>query len=325
MNKYKYRPKKNEINYNFIQDIEKDKSLLDFSRLNEKTRLFTGENCNYKCFFCYYKDNLNNKKTFNEIKEDIDLLDPYFKLFELSGGESSIHSNWFDILKYLKEKNKKISTLSNGGLFYNYDFISKSKDYGLEEILFSIHGTQKTHDKIVKHDGAYNKIMKGIQHCTKLGIDIRINTVVCPDNVKELRELIRLVNCNSTQWNILPLNYWDDASNLESFNEEEFLELLNKELEIVKQKIIQELNIRYIPYCCLDERFHPNIKNLIHHLTDYKDWNNVSMNINNFKNNPDLSLDNRLKIMREDRLDSFFKNKNCLSCKFNPLCDGYKL
>ena len=65
----------------------------------ERAKLDTGTHCNYRCEFCYYKTQLNDVTEFNIIKDRIDYLVACgITEVDLSGGESSIHKQWFDIL-----------------------------------------------------------------------------------------------------------------------------------------------------------------------------------------------------------------------------------
>ena len=106
----------NNLNLNNIYNL----SYKDAININicNRAKLDTGTHCNYGCSFCYYIDKLNIIKPFELIKKDID----YFKACEiteldLSGGESSIHKDWFKILEYARGMGFSVSCLSNGSKF----------------------------------------------------------------------------------------------------------------------------------------------------------------------------------------------------------------
>ena len=44
---------------------------------------------------------------------------------DLSGGESSIHKDWLDILDYCKEKELYVSTLSHAGKSSDFEFLKE--------------------------------------------------------------------------------------------------------------------------------------------------------------------------------------------------------
>src|SRR6056300_820579 len=80
-----------------------------------RAKLDTGTFCNYDCEFCYYQGLLDVKTSYEDIITRIDKLHEYgITEVYLSGGESSVHKQWFDILKYCNERFTNISTLSNG-------------------------------------------------------------------------------------------------------------------------------------------------------------------------------------------------------------------
>ena len=64
-----------------------------------RARLDTGTFCNYDCEFCYYQGDLDKVTNFSTIKGRIDILHKYgIEEIDLSGGESSVHKQWFEIL-----------------------------------------------------------------------------------------------------------------------------------------------------------------------------------------------------------------------------------
>ena len=150
------------------------------TKANERARLDTGPLCNYKCEFCYYKDQLSNRDPLEEILKRVDYIWDYgIRQIDLSGGESSVEPNWFKILDYCKAKGFTISTLSHGGKFSNMEFLQKSVEHGLSEILFSLHGyDEPTHDRITGVKGSFTKILQAIDNANELGLTVRLNCTV---------------------------------------------------------------------------------------------------------------------------------------------------
>ena len=141
----------------------------------QRAKVDTGTFCNYKCSFCYYYDKLSEKKSYEEIKRQIDyLIESGIREIDLSGGESTIHENWFDILDYCNKNNLYISTVSNGFMFNNKSFIEKSYQKGLKEILFSLHGPDENiHNNIVKNKFAFQHLIQAINNAKELNILLR--------------------------------------------------------------------------------------------------------------------------------------------------------
>jgi MoaA/NifB/PqqE/SkfB family radical SAM enzyme len=56
---------------------------------------------------------------------------------------------------------RNIACITNGYKFADPEFIEKSQIYGLNELLFSLHGsTAETHDEMTGVKGSYHKIKK---------------------------------------------------------------------------------------------------------------------------------------------------------------------
>ncbi len=109
-------------------NLNKLSPLLDNEPICTRAKLDTGTLCNYKCTFCYYKDKLDICDSFEVIKERIDyLVKCGIKELDLSGGESSYHPDWFKILDYCTLNNLYISTISNGSMFSDYEFLKNQK------------------------------------------------------------------------------------------------------------------------------------------------------------------------------------------------------
>ncbi len=306
---------------------------------NYRTKIDTGFACNAKCFFCYYKNHLNDpfmdkEKIFSQIKIAKKL---NFQKVEFSGGESSYHPNWFDFLDFAKDLNLKSSTLSNGFKFSDYKFLKKSKEKGLEEILFSLHSYKNNHDKHLGTKGAFEKIIRAIENSLELDIITRINITVTPSNQNYLNDLFKYLDKKNIfkhirQYNFLPINEWRDAKNVgynsqNKLNIELIYPIFDKILDLNKS---ENLNIRYYPYCLLDKKYHLNIKNYISHYIDNFDWHPFFTyytdykNIEIIKNFRKRNLNYYVNKLKNQRNSQYFYKEECLNCDYKNICDGFK-
>jgi len=65
-----------------------------------RAKLDTGTFCNMDCSFCYYKEHLDVKTSKDIIFKRVDYLRAMGVVeVDLSGGESSVHEDWFEILE----------------------------------------------------------------------------------------------------------------------------------------------------------------------------------------------------------------------------------
>jgi len=293
--------------------------------INTRAKLDTGTFCNYACNFCYYYDKLHEITSLDVIKERIDYIaECGMTEVDLSGGESSVHKEWFKILDYCTEKGLRISCLSNGFKFADIEFLKKSREHGLREILFSLHGYDEvSHDKIVGRKNAFKRMIKAIQNCHELGIIVRFNCTVTKDNFKQLdNEYVDLVNSlQPQQINFLTLNHWDDANKIETFSYNESTPAIKSSIDKLN---VPEIVVRYTPYCFMQGYEH-YVCNTYHHIHDVKDWNiaiyNHTLDPDLYKKDPRSEL---YKKANENRNMFYTKQKECLKCKYYYICDGYE-
>lgn len=307
----------NELSHKLV--IDRDEPI------NERAKLDTGTHCNYRCEFCYYKTQLNEITEFEIIKKRIDyLVECGIKEADLSGGESSIHKNWFEILDYCKYKGLKISTLSNGYKFADKKFLQKSKEHGLEEILFSVHGYDKeSHNILVGHRKGFENIKQAIHNAHELGILVRINCTVTHKNFKSLPtkfvELMR--ELNPFEVNFLTLNYWDDAGEQETINYEVVTPYIHQTIDSLKT-FINIINVRYTPYCFM-KGYEKYVCNYYQHIYDIYDWNiavyDESITPKDYRKEPYIAM---YKAAEKKRNWSYYKKYECLECRHYYICDG---
>lgn len=307
------------MNYNQFSSIELE-ILQD--KFNTRAKLDTGTHCNYECSFCYYLDKLDVVTDVEIIKARAKkLYDFGMTEIDLSGGESSIHRNWFEILDYCKELGfKNISALTNGFKFANIEFLKKSQDHGLSELLFSLHGwDSESHAKIVNRKGSFERMLEAIKNCQFLGIKVRINCTVTSFNAPHLDEYVKLVNeIKPFQMNFLPLNYWEDAQKVEPESYELLSEHIKKAIDHLNQEI--EINVRYIPYCFM-QGYEKYVVGIYQHIFDRGDWNIIAYDIERLPEKP-ATIEDYFSAAKTKRVFSYTKEKECFNCKFFNICDG---
>ena len=282
-------------------------------------RLNTGTRCQANCYFCYYKDQLDAEHLdINIIKNEIDLLkDSGIKEIELSGGESTIHKDFFEILKYIETKNfENVSMLSNGIKLADMSFITKCKEHGLSEILFSLHGSnQEMHDKILGVK-SFKQICQAITNANTLDIRVRINCVIDSHFTHGAEYAALLDNFDIYQVNFLPLNYWDDAKKLDTFNYD--LTHVKTFIDINKDKY--PINVRYVPLCYM-KGYEEHCVSTLDHIFDASDWNIQCFNLTEVQI---LNRENMLKTAITNRNNTYIKPLECKGCEHIMRCDGYE-
>ena len=299
--------------------------LIDYNEpFCKRAKLDTGTQCNYKCKFCYYRDLLTKETPFEIIKDRIDyLIECGIKEVDLSGGESSIHNNWFDILIYCKYHGLNISTLTNGSMFSDINFLRTSKDYGLQEILFSLHGyDEDSHNKIVGDPNGFKNIIQSIKNANELKMLVRINCVVSQDNYRELpNKYSKLIEeLRPYEVNFLTLNLWNNAKQIKILSYKNSTDSIKACID--KLDFVPIINVRYTPYCYMSG-YEKYVCNIYQHIYDIYDWNMAvydgKLSPSKYKFDP---LQCMFDVARNNRVNSYYKSKKCMLCKYFYICDG---
>ena len=297
----------------------------DTKRCN-RGRLDTGTHCNYDCEFCYYQGMLHIKTDLETIKKRIDILHEYeIDEVDLSGGESSIHKDWFTILKYCNSKFSHISTLSNGWAFANEDFVIKSKAHGLKEIMFSLHGyDEQSHDAIVRRKGAWKRINKAIELAHAHDIIVRINCTVYQKNIEGLLTYHNVIRkLRPLEVNFLTLNYWTNNNNAEPIDYKQATDNIKSCIDKIKD-YVKFINVRYTPYCYMIG-YEKYVCNQFQHIYDRFDWNKeiYGYNIDTTKKyTHKQKIDMAYAEAYKQRTTTYNKPTECFKCKFYNICDG---
>ena len=324
------------MNYNQFSHPSIDQTWTELDHpLCKRAKLDTGKLCNLNCKFCYYKYQLDQMDDLDTIKKRVDYLTTYSLIteIELSGGESSIHPQWFEILDYCSQYYNHISTLSHGQKFANNEFLLKSKEHGLKEILFSVHGYGYEHDEIVQKMGAYHKLNQAINNSLDNELITRINCTVTPENIKNLttgflNDILYFIERGLKQLNFIFYNYWDDNKKGQLFNYPDLTKPIEIIIEVIKRVYPDfDIRLRYIPFCMISEEYHSLIYGQYQHVFDTTDWNKEVYSgkqyfNKNYKYSWKESLSLGWQAAKQSRLHTYFKPKECYKCKHFIWCDG---
>jgi MoaA/NifB/PqqE/SkfB family radical SAM enzyme len=296
-----------------------------------RAKLDTGTFCNYDCEFCYYRDKLDIKTPFEVVKQRADWLLAYgITQVDLSGGESSVSQDWFQILDYCNERFEHVSCLSHGGKFANKEFLAESKAHGLKEVLFSLHGaTDETHDSITNRKGSFKRILQAIKNAQELDILVRINCTVYYKNYKQLDNIYaQLINeIKPFEVNFITLNYWEGAD-IEAINVSygDMTTNIKRCIDLLDKNML--INVRYVPYCYM-EGYEKYVCDQYQHIYDLYDWNK-EMYIDDIGPRVDVSKqythEEKLALAyaqcADHRIRYYRKDVKCVTCKYFYICDG---
>tara|TARA_B100000029_G_scaffold462054_1_gene494228 strand:- start:390 stop:1382 length:993 start_codon:yes stop_codon:yes gene_type:complete len=193
-----------------------------FGRSFPYIRLSITDVCNFKCGYClpngYQKDNSDNRK-FLDINEIKRLAKGLSELgvckIRLTGGEPTVRSDFFDIVKILKNETgiKKVVITTNG---YRLNKISNQlSNSGLDGINISIDSLNRETFKVITGHDRLPEIIEGIRNLQNLNFqNIKINAVLLKginDSEKNFDEWSKFIKINKIDLRYIELMQTGDG------------------------------------------------------------------------------------------------------------------
>jgi MoaA/NifB/PqqE/SkfB family radical SAM enzyme len=324
-----------------LHNLRDYKDLKPCGELTKRSRLFTGYGCNIKCQFCFYKDE-KHKDIKNLIYQQLEQGKRYGILdWDISGGEPSILSYWFDLLKDMKDMGfRSIACITNGYRFSDTDFMMKSVAAGMNEILFSVHGSRSTvHDFMTGVDGSFEHIERALDEAHKSpNLKIRINIVVTKDNYQDLYKIVLMVlKYHPVAINFLPFRIENSADKVNAIKYSDIAVQINKAIiriedynNINENKV--KIAIRYMPPCLFPHlEFKKYCAGYLQRVFDEYEWDEYTIrkfeNARFNKDIPELDCETDKWKLQIDALNKSIKHvaghtTDCLKCKYIKVCDG---
>lgn len=147
--------------------------------------------CNLKCIYCFGDFPLRQKDDFTteEIKNLIDeMYSMGLRFVHISGGEPLMRKDIDQILWHVRSKNIILDLCTNGTLVErNIELLKKTVDF----VAISIDGNKDITDRY-RGEGVYDMAIKAVRVCRTVGIQPRVNAVLCNETVDSIEHLIYL-------------------------------------------------------------------------------------------------------------------------------------
>lgn len=154
--------------------------------------------CNFSCLWCYGEKTCdNNDMSLSLAMELIELLHELgVKKIILTGGEPTIHKNFFDIINYIEKKKISTTVISNGYMFCDDIFVANVLASKLQTIRVSIKaGNKEQFIKTTKHD-SYENIRVAIKNLAHLKVmkklTVHYSITISKYNIHNIEQLIDL-------------------------------------------------------------------------------------------------------------------------------------
>ncbi len=202
----------------FTYEIEKPKTMMnDFyqkteEKVSENTRDFFLEEvqgrplisniqfelssrCNERCIHCYIPNSKKNKGFDMPTQKVKNILDEFAEMggihVTLSGGEVLLHKNLMDIIAYCREKDFKITILSNL-ISLTDEQIPLLKQANLSLVQTSLYSMNPdVHDTITTVKGSWKKTKDAIDKLVKADIPVQISCPIMKANKNDYGEVVK--------------------------------------------------------------------------------------------------------------------------------------
>lgn len=201
--------------------------------------------CNNKCIFCLDKEPQDGSiLTLRQIQKD------FAKGFRmgcrqvvLSGGEATIHPDFFKIVALARKMGyKKIQVISNGRMFAYGNFLQLAIKAGIDEITFSFHGHNAVlHDKQTGVAGSFSQALVGLINALKQQkLIVSVDIVINKKNYKKLFDIINFfIALGVYEFDLLQVipfgRAWDNRRKI-FYNIKRAMPHLKKAFELSKNK-----------------------------------------------------------------------------------------
>lgn len=152
--------------------------------------------CNLRCIHCYSDSGSDVIENELSTKEALGLIDDLaqFKVpvILFSGGEPLLRPDFFDLIKYAKEKGIRV-TISTNGTLITPDLARDIKNAGVSYVGISLDGIGSNNDRFRGKKGAFDAALNGIRHCRHLDQKVGLRFTINKHNFNELPDIFRLL------------------------------------------------------------------------------------------------------------------------------------
>ncbi len=247
--------------------------------------MWLGQTCNINCYFCYFSARIADKTHpehpfmgLEKAKEICRIFREEYDLnsIDIQGGEPTIYPPIFELLDYCNQIGLKPTLITNLIALNNYAYCEKFKTHGVYDLLVSLQGVGEVYDRIVGVKNGFKRQIEALENIRKLGIPIRVNTVLSNEAVPQLKEICDLaVKYKARVVNFLGYNNSGDQDRMREKNKVpryiEIARMLEPLIDDLEANDI-EVNIRFFPFCVFKPQYRKNIQNQKQKIFDVHEW-----------------------------------------------------
>lgn len=158
--------------------------------------------CNEKCVFCPCSEGAVSMPSldFEEICQSIDeaIAERQIENVLLSGGEPTIHKDFFQVLEYIVSKKLKVSLLTNAIKLADMNFVDRLLaivDVRKLDITIAFHShLPEKHDALTQHPGSFELSLAGAHNLLACGVSLSVKNNIVNHTFRDLPGYVDWVN-----------------------------------------------------------------------------------------------------------------------------------
>lgn len=161
--------------------------------------------CNQKCRHCGSRagkvrsDELSTAECISVIEQ---LAAMGTREISLIGGEAYLRKDWLELVRAIRARNMNC-VIQTGAWNLDSRRLKEAAAAGLQGIGVSIDGLEKQHDKTRGVTGSYANAFETLRLARELGLRVSANTVIGPESMKDLPELMeQLIAAGVSHWQL---------------------------------------------------------------------------------------------------------------------------
>lgn len=253
--------------------------------------MWLGQTCNLRCHFCYFLDRIEDgehpEHAFMSIEKAKALCKTLVDFYgndaiDIQGGEPTIYRHIYELVAYCRQIGLQPTLITNALVLSDKKKVQRFKDAGIRDFLVSVQGLGLAHDMAVGVERAHERQMQAIGNLIELAVPFRFNVVMSNGAVAQLPFIARLAaHTGARVVNFLAFNPFADqrssgvrtAQNVPRY--EEVAPPLMQALDVLNAARI-EANVRYLPFCTVDQKYWPHFYNHQQLSYDSHEWDFAS-------------------------------------------------